>query len=70
MFFLLHYFDIFVRPSQNRQKGATLVEYALIIGLIAIGVLIAGTTLSGDLTGFFDGVGDSLGDGTTVPGGD
>lgn len=41
-------------PLAHRQKGATLVEYALIIALIGVAVFVAGTVISGNLTGFLD----------------
>ena len=40
--------------SKKGQRGATLVEYALIIAAIAIAVLVGGTALSGNLKSFFD----------------
>lgn len=55
--------------NARRQGGATLIEYALIVAALAIAVLVAGLALSGDLTTFFNGVGDQIGDGTTGPGG-
>lgn len=42
------------------QRGATLIEYALIVAVIAVVVLVGGMTLSGKLTGFFDYVGTTL----------
>ena len=40
--------------SKKDQRGATLVEYALIIAAVAIAVLVGGTALSGNLKTFFD----------------
>lgn len=37
----------------NRQAGATLIEYALIVAVIAVAVLVAGITISGDITNIF-----------------
>ncbi|WP_353251953.1 Flp family type IVb pilin [Salinisphaera sp. PC39] len=44
----------------NRQRGATLIEYALIIAAIALVVLVGSMAITGDLTSFFDTVGGEL----------
>lgn len=44
----------------NRQRGATLIEYALIIAAIGVVVLVGSMALTGNLTGFFDDVGAEL----------
>jgi len=51
------------RPSFVRQRGATLIEYALIISAIALVVLLGSLSITGDLTSFFDTAGSQL-DGT------
>lgn len=49
---------------RREQTGATAVEYALMVGLIAV-VLIAGVAaFGGELGGFFDGLFEKV---TTVP---
>jgi pilus assembly protein Flp/PilA len=51
----------------REQTGATAVEYALMVGLIAV-VLIAGLTAFGpQLSTFFNGLGGRLGIGGTAP---
>ena len=46
---------------QREENGATAVEYALMVGLIAV-VLIGGLTAFGpELKGFFTGLGDKIG---------
>jgi len=52
---------------KNNRKGQGMVEYGLIIGLIAIVVIIALTTLGGGLEGIFNDINDALG---FVPAGD
>ncbi|MPY09807.1 Flp family type IVb pilin [Arthrobacter bussei] len=57
-------FATFVAAARHRlsseQTGATAVEYALMVGLIAV-VLIAGVTLfGGQLNTFFNGLGTKL----------
>lgn len=46
--------------TMHSQRGATLVEYALIIALIGVGVFVAGTVITGNLTGFLDYVASLL----------
>ncbi|WP_139005775.1 Flp family type IVb pilin [Arthrobacter crystallopoietes] len=49
---------------QQEEAGATAVEYALLVGLIAV-VMIAGVAaFGGDLSSFFDGLKAKI---TTVP---
>lgn len=46
---------------RREETGATAVEYALMVGLIAV-VLIAGVTVFGEqLTTFFTGLGGQIG---------
>jgi pilus assembly protein Flp/PilA len=57
-------FATFVAAARHRlsreQTGATAVEYALMVGLIAV-VLIGGLTVFGpQLSGFFKGLGAQL----------
>ena len=40
----------------SEEDGADLLEYAFIVGLVAVGCLVGMTNLSGGLTGFFDSV--------------
>jgi pilus assembly protein Flp/PilA len=46
------------------EKGATAVEYGLMVGLIAVVIIAAVAALGGELNGLFESVNDSL------PGGD
>ncbi len=45
---------------ESREEGQTLVEYGLILVLIALIVAVAVTFLSGQLSTLFSNVGDSL----------
>jgi len=47
-------------PSIKREEGQTLVEYALILFLIAVAAIVALTFLSGKVTGIFSSIGNSL----------
>ncbi|GEM_PF-1434268 len=44
----------------RKERGASAVEYALIIALIAVAVFIAGTTLDDQLIAFFNYVAGQL----------
>jgi len=46
--------------GSKQDRGASLVEYALLLGLIAIVCIVAITTLGGNLCGSFDSSGSSL----------
>ncbi|HEY8576099.1 MAG TPA: Flp family type IVb pilin [Devosia sp.] len=51
--------NIFARFAQD-ESGATAIEYGLIAALIAVGIIVAATTLGGSLSGLFDGISDRL----------
>ena len=42
------------------EKGATAVEYGLIVGLIAVVIIVAVGVLGGTLSGFFENINDEL----------
>lgn len=44
----------------SSEKGATAVEYGIMVGLIAVVIIIAVSTLGTTLDGFFDSVNDEL----------
>jgi len=43
------------------ERGATAIEYGLIAGLVAVGLIVAFTTLGGAITGLFNYVVDTAG---------
>jgi pilus assembly protein Flp/PilA len=50
------------RPSRAEEReGQSLVEYALIIVLIAIAIIVAMTALSGQIQNVFNRISSSLG---------
>ena len=49
-----------VRESVRREEGQTLVEYALIIVTISIGVTVAMTFLRDQLSSLFSQIGNAL----------
>ena len=51
---------------KNDESGATAIEYGLIAALIAVGIIVAATTLGGSLADLFDRISGRL-DATVVP---
>ena len=49
----------------NDESGATAIEYGLIAALIAVGIIVAATTLGGSLSGLFNKISTKL-DGATT----
>jgi pilus assembly protein Flp/PilA len=45
----------------NDESGATAIEYGLIAALIAVGIILAATTLGGSLSTLFTNIGTRLG---------
>ena len=46
----------------REDEGADLIEYALIVGLIAFAIVLAMDGLNTSITGFFTNVGTKLGE--------
>lgn len=46
----------------NDEEGATAIEYGLIAGLVAVGLVVALTALGTDLSTLFKGIADRLPD--------
>ncbi|MCX7084435.1 MAG: Flp family type IVb pilin [Methylococcales bacterium] len=46
--------------SKNKQRGATMVEYAIMVALIAVVAITAVTTLGENVTAKFAAIGDKL----------
>lgn len=42
------------------EEGATAIEYGLIAGLIAVGIVVGATALGTNLSGLFDRIGTRL----------
>lgn len=51
-----------VKRLPSDTDGATAIEYGLIIGLIALGILVALSSLSDGVNGLFDTVATETGD--------
>ncbi len=52
------------------ESGQDLAEYAMLIGLIALAVVVAVGLLGGTISGVFNSIGSSLADGTLPGAGD
>ncbi|MBB1052920.1 Flp family type IVb pilin [Dietzia sp. B44] len=48
------------RLDERKDRGATAVEYGLMVGLIAVVIIVAVTALGGQLNTLFEGVRDSF----------
>ena len=60
-------YSFLTSPKKDNDRGATVVEYGLLVALIAL-VVIGAITIFGDqLSDFFSGLGDNLPTPTTVP---
>ncbi|WHP58175.1 Flp family type IVb pilin [Arthrobacter sp. KFRI-F3372] len=53
------YTNLMIR-LRNEDKGATAVEYGIMVGLIAVAIIVAVNLLGGTLDGFFDTVNNTL----------
>jgi pilus assembly protein Flp/PilA len=61
MFTAIAYLQLWISDRfDNRERGATAVEYGLMVGLIAVAVIGVVMTLGDQLAGLFDGVSDQL----------
>ncbi|MFJ5693568.1 Flp family type IVb pilin [Arthrobacter sp. NPDC093125] len=58
------YTNIYARLHRN-EKGATAVEYGIMVALIAVAIIVAVTALGGSLTDMFQGVKCQIGSPTT-----
>lgn len=59
--------SFFTAPKPQDDRGATVVEYALLVALIGLVVIGAITLFGQQLSDFFGGLGDQLPTTTTVP---
>ena len=61
----------FMNRFRNDETGASLVEYGLLVGLIAVVAIAAVTLLGGTIATYFGDVQNAMtgagGDGTTTP---
>lgn len=50
----------FIQTFAGDRKGVTAIEYGLIAGLIAVAIIVAVTTLGGDLKTLFTNIGSDV----------
>jgi pilus assembly protein Flp/PilA len=56
----MNYVSHYAAKLLRREEGATLVEYGLLVALIAVACVVAITTLGGGISTLFTGVADDL----------
>jgi pilus assembly protein Flp/PilA len=56
-----------LKDRLTSEKGATAVEYGIMVGLIAVVIIIAVSTLGGTLNGFFETINGKLAPKVTTP---
>lgn len=49
-----------LKSRLSSEKGATAVEYGIMVGLIAVVIIVAVNTLGGTLNGFFESINGEL----------
>lgn len=59
---MIQYLQILLnaRLVKSDERGATAVEYGLLVALIAVAIILAVTLLGDNLSGLFKGVADSV----------
>ena len=60
MYDLVNYVRIRLAAATKTERGASAVEYGLLVALIAIIIIVAVTALGGTLSGVFQNTSDSL----------
>ena len=58
-----------VAERARSERGASMVEYALLVGLIAVVAVVAVTFLGNGITGLFNHAGNSINSVNSTPGG-
>ncbi|MDQ0731398.1 Flp family type IVb pilin [Arthrobacter sp. B1I2] len=58
-----------LKDRLSNEKGATAVEYGIMVGLIAVVIIVAVSTLGGTLDGFFKSINTQLAPKAPVVGG-
>jgi pilus assembly protein Flp/PilA len=61
---MLDYMRMRLQAMIRTERGASAVEYGLLVALIAVIIIVAVTLLGGNLSGIFNETATSIGDGT------
>jgi pilus assembly protein Flp/PilA len=57
---MLHYMRMRIQLMTRNERGASAVEYGLLVGLIAVAIIFTVLALGGTLNGLFQKVDDEL----------
>ena len=57
---MIQFLTIMLNAHRDEEKGATAVEYGLMVALIAVAIITIVTTLGGSLSSLFSDVNDSI----------
>ncbi|WP_322936585.1 Flp family type IVb pilin [Nocardioides bizhenqiangii] len=53
---MIQYLQILLNAHRDEERGASAVEYGLLVSLIALAIIVAVTALGGELSGLFAAV--------------
>jgi pilus assembly protein Flp/PilA len=62
---MIQFLTIMLNARRDEEKGATAVEYGLMVALIAVAIITVVATLGDNLSSLFGGVGSEISDNTT-----
>ncbi len=57
---LFTFIQTWLASRHDEERGATAVEYGLMVALIAVAIIVAVTALGGKLSGLFQSIADAL----------
>jgi pilus assembly protein Flp/PilA len=61
---MIQFLTILLNARRDEEKGATAVEYGLMVALIAVAIITVVATLGDNLSALFEGVGGEIADNT------
>jgi len=62
---MIQFLTIMLNAHRDEEKGATAVEYGLMVALIAVAIITVVATLGDNLAGLFTNVGSEIKDNST-----
>jgi pilus assembly protein Flp/PilA len=66
---MIQYLTILLNARRDEEKGATAVEYGLMVALIAVAIIFVVSTLGDNLATLFTNVGTEISNNSTTGGG-
>jgi pilus assembly protein Flp/PilA len=66
---MIQYLTILLNARRDEEKGATAVEYGLMVALIAVAIIFVVSQLGTNLSGLFGNVGTEIANNSTPGGG-